>query len=589
MWRFALFPVLLLLFAFFDRAALATEGPVALCDPAAQQALSSGQEEQARASFEDGLARATAAADVAEQASCTFYLGLTAQLEAARPATDRNKLLRQASDWYQSSLKVGGPSPGLIMNLARVKADLGRWDEAEALYNEAIEKAQGRLRQNLTRSFADLIAASDHSWPRAVEAYRELLAQMPADTPTWEALLGLLYRRQPVALPDVVWLAVEASQTVTAQRFAFDSLTRADLPADARSSLLAAIVAALARQYDDVSALLSSVQAGRLDALRQDPVVGAGAAQVLALGSSAKLSPEDFTWWTGRSLSYPRSRLGAFRALLRAVARSSTVQALRPTRAYLELAEQLDSDTPDAGVYRDLLASYAASDQVDLVARSVIKWEAVLAQATPQLPAQDTARFHLTASRLLRLVHHVAPSGAPDDAHFQLDRATKDASRAGDPDLIEMAQIAATEQRLGEVSKTAQEALQRAMEAGKLAEGMFLFETVLTDDKVKFGFNKSQLSLQAKAALDEFADKVKADNTAVFIEVQGHTDNIGSAHYNLELAAARAEAVVSYLNEKGLSVHRMNAISYGETAPVADNKTRLGRAKNRRVALVVLQ
>ena len=148
--------------------------------------------------------------------------------------------------------------------------------------------------------------------------------------------------------------------------------------------------------------------------------------------------------------------------------------------------------------------------------------------------------------------------------------------------------IAATDQRVGEISKTAQEALQRAQEAGKLAEGKFLYETVLTDDKVKFGFNKSLLSTEAKSALDEFADKVKADNKPVFIEVQGHTDNVGSAHYNEELGEARAAAVRRYLNEKGVPLHRMNVISYGKTAPVADNKTRQGRAQNRRVALVVL-
>jgi outer membrane protein OmpA-like peptidoglycan-associated protein len=149
--------------------------------------------------------------------------------------------------------------------------------------------------------------------------------------------------------------------------------------------------------------------------------------------------------------------------------------------------------------------------------------------------------------------------------------------------------IAATDQKVGEVSKTAQDALQRAQDAGKLAEGKILYETVLTDDKVKFGFNKSVLSTEAKAALDDFATKLKADNKGVYVEVQGHTDNVGSAKYNQELGETRATAVRLYLNEKqGLPLHRMNVISYGKTAPVADNKTRQGRAQNRRVVLVVL-
>jgi outer membrane protein OmpA-like peptidoglycan-associated protein len=146
------------------------------------------------------------------------------------------------------------------------------------------------------------------------------------------------------------------------------------------------------------------------------------------------------------------------------------------------------------------------------------------------------------------------------------------------------------DQKVGEISKTAQDALQRAQEAGKLAEGRFLYETVLTDDKVKFGFNKKKLSKEAEAALDDFAAKIKEENKNVYVEVQGHTDNVGSATYNEDLGESRAEAVRRYLNQKeGFPLHRMNVISYGSTAPVADNKTKQGRAQNRRVALVVLQ
>jgi peptidoglycan-associated lipoprotein len=146
------------------------------------------------------------------------------------------------------------------------------------------------------------------------------------------------------------------------------------------------------------------------------------------------------------------------------------------------------------------------------------------------------------------------------------------------------------EQKIGEISKTAQEALDRAQAAGKLAEGKFLYETVLTDEKVKFGFDKSKLSPEAQAALDDFAQKLTEENKGVYVEIQGHTDNVGSDKYNEELGLKRAEAVRLYLNQKhNFPLFRINVISYGETAPIADNKTREGRAQNRRVALVVLQ
>jgi len=143
--------------------------------------------------------------------------------------------------------------------------------------------------------------------------------------------------------------------------------------------------------------------------------------------------------------------------------------------------------------------------------------------------------------------------------------------------------------QIAKLSDTTKEAFKRADEAGKLANHSFLFEVTLTDEDVHFGFNKSNLSADAKAALDAFAKRVKDENKNVYIEIQGHTDSVGSEKYNLGLGQARAEAVMRYLNmQHGFPLHRMNAISYGKYKPIADNKTAEGRAKNRRVTLVVL-
>ena len=146
------------------------------------------------------------------------------------------------------------------------------------------------------------------------------------------------------------------------------------------------------------------------------------------------------------------------------------------------------------------------------------------------------------------------------------------------------------DRQIGEISTTAQDALDRAIAAGKLAEGKFLYETVLTDDSVRFPFDKASLSDEARGALNDFAEQLRTQNANVYVEIQGHTDATGEDDYNLDLGEARAEAVRRYLNlEKGLPLNRMSVISYGEAAPVADNGTREGRAQNRRVALVVLE
>jgi peptidoglycan-associated lipoprotein len=139
-----------------------------------------------------------------------------------------------------------------------------------------------------------------------------------------------------------------------------------------------------------------------------------------------------------------------------------------------------------------------------------------------------------------------------------------------------------------EASKTAQEALERAEAAGKLAEGKLVYEMTMSDS-VAFKFGTSELTDEAKAALDQFAEKLKTENRNVYIEIQGHTDSTGPEAYNLKLGEDRANAVQRYLAIKGgIPLHRMSSISYGETEPVADNKTRDGRAQNRRVVLVVL-
>jgi len=143
--------------------------------------------------------------------------------------------------------------------------------------------------------------------------------------------------------------------------------------------------------------------------------------------------------------------------------------------------------------------------------------------------------------------------------------------------------------KLVTTSRTAQEALDRAMAAGKLAQGKLLYETVLTDDDVKFGFDKKELSPEAQAALEEFANQLKAQNQNVYVEIQGHTDEVGPDAYNEKLGQARADAARYYLAKQGIPLHRMNSISYGEAAPVVADASSEARAQNRRVVLVVLQ
>ena len=135
-----------------------------------------------------------------------------------------------------------------------------------------------------------------------------------------------------------------------------------------------------------------------------------------------------------------------------------------------------------------------------------------------------------------------------------------------------------------------QEAAARAQAAANLpAPPGLLMSTLLTDDKIKFSSGRAQLTAQAGQELDQLVAKLKADNQPVFIEIQGHTDATGSDALNEQLGLKRAEAVRLYLARAGLPLARMSTISYGETAPLADNNSREGRSTNRRVQLIVMR
>ena len=152
------------------------------------------------------------------------------------------------------------------------------------------------------------------------------------------------------------------------------------------------------------------------------------------------------------------------------------------------------------------------------------------------------------------------------------------------------AKVDAQGQEIAKVSQSAQEALKRAQEAGILAKGKVVFEQTLTEDRVKFRSGSAELNDDARAALDEFAAKVKELARPVWMEIQGHNDSTGNDEINDTLGEKRAEAVRRYLaRTHQLAIQRMTTISYGDTLPADAGKGSKARAANRRVVLVVLE
>lgn len=161
--------------------------------------------------------------------------------------------------------------------------------------------------------------------------------------------------------------------------------------------------------------------------------------------------------------------------------------------------------------------------------------------------------------------------------------------------------------RISEVDKTAQGAQQSAQraqgsatDAGAKADAVnkrvdaveaaakrVVLTVVINESEGKFGSGKTAVPETAKAKLDELATKAKEQGA--WIEIEGHTDNVGPKEYNHKIGLERAEAVKRYFYEQHqIPLHRMNVISYGPDKPAVPNKTRDGRAQNRRVVVKLL-
>ena len=116
-----------------------------------------------------------------------------------------------------------------------------------------------------------------------------------------------------------------------------------------------------------------------------------------------------------------------------------------------------------------------------------------------------------------------------------------------------------------------------------------LYTVTISEDQGNFKFGKTELPDEAKAKIDEVVGKIKDMKQNIFIEVEGHTDNVGANTTNRMIGLERAEAVRKYLYEQHqIPLHKINILSYGEEKPVAPNNTKDGRAQNRRVVVKVL-
>jgi outer membrane protein OmpA-like peptidoglycan-associated protein len=173
---------------------------------------------------------------------------------------------------------------------------------------------------------------------------------------------------------------------------------------------------------------------------------------------------------------------------------------------------------------------------------------------------------------------------------------TQEQARKTDARIVQVdAEVKSVQASAQRASQSAQEAtslartVQTKTEAIETAGRRVVYETVLTEDDVTFGFDDAELSDAAKQELAALVQALRLQPRDVSIAIEGHTDSTGARALNERLGLERAEAVERYLYEEhDIPLTKMDVISYGEDKPVAPNTTREGRAQNRRVVIKVM-
>ncbi len=173
---------------------------------------------------------------------------------------------------------------------------------------------------------------------------------------------------------------------------------------------------------------------------------------------------------------------------------------------------------------------------------------------------------------------------------------TQERTRTNEGKITQVDQVAQNAQRsanaAGQKADAAQVAADKVnarADAIEAASKRLVYEVVLSEDEGNFKFNQAKLPEEAQTKLDQIIEQLKANPNGGYIEIEGHTDNVGPKDVNYKVGLERAESVKRYLYEHHqIPLHKINVISYGEDNPIAPNKTKAGRAQNRRVVVKVL-
>jgi len=407
--------------------------------------IESGRYEEARRQLERGRSAAEETQDTGQARRFVFQLALAWQREGTGlPADDERRpaALRRAVRLYKQLLEQGVGAGSVHHNLAQVYWELG--DEALAArhFESALGADDGR-RAFYAKNYGDAFAAMG-DWRTAERAYRVAVEARPQAREVHDILMEH-YANDPDGLTRYLWELNDAGQVVRAQQEALGALERPGMPARAREELLALVAAGLSGQYFDLQSFAGSETARRLEALAEDPGIGEGVKQLLALVRGESWHREQFGWWAHRGDPLDDPPVGewpndAFRALARSIAdKYRAAGAMEPAEACLRMAATLLDHDPDPKAYEGLAELYVAGGRLDELERMIDRIEGEIFAAKGDAYRRSQERrildFHRTLGKIYGHLGRWGDSDTPTSAIFQLEHAREFAGRVESHEL----------------------------------------------------------------------------------------------------------------------------------------------------------
>jgi tetratricopeptide (TPR) repeat protein len=400
-------------------------------------ALKEGRFAEARQGFLGLLSSMEQGEDAAGLAEAHFYLGLTDQQQAGAGVEEARRLalLESALVHYREALAKGPESAGILNNLARVQASLGRTNAALMALSRAVELNDSR-RGFYAENYADLLLQAGR-WRDACRLYAMVAGEQPQNRSVHRKMVDACVQQGPDLLAWYLWELAEAGQVAQVLDSALGVMRNPVWSRAQREELMGLVAHGLSRKNETLEEFWGTAAARALRELSEDPVVGEGVKGLLHLYEPGALDARRIRWWTRLVRAGEEPRRGrwpfeSFLGLVRSLGERAGVEGqMERQEAYWLLAVGAKPGAPDPEALWLLANHYSDRREVRKLDALMQQHEVGIFQGKGEAystsQTEKIYRYHMALGVIYSQLDRWKSSRQVDSALFQLQRAMETA------------------------------------------------------------------------------------------------------------------------------------------------------------------